>query len=401
MNDLAGELIMLGGLLLLALFAEAAGRHTRLPRISMLILLGFLLGPAALGLIDPREAASFDFIAVLALSMVGFLFGGKLSIKLLRRVGKLILWLSLSEVLVTFLVLAVGLTLLGVPTELALLLGAIGTATDPAATLEAIRESKRQDTFTEVLTGIVAVDDAWGLIVFSLVVVALQIMAAAGAPGAIDAAFLAHALVELLGAILLGFLLGMPMALVSGRIRKGEPTLMEALGMVLVCAGLAQLLQLPHLLACVTLGATVVNAAKHHTRPFHAVEEIEWPFLALFFLFSGAYLTFDSLRSVGGVLLAYLVLRLLGRILGGWLGGLPRPVDASLARWMGVAMLPQAGVAMAMAFLASERYPQYAATLLPAVIAATVVFELLGPIMSRFALARAVQQRAGPADAAP
>lgn len=388
-NDLPLELITLGGLMLLALLAEALGRHTRLPRISLLILLGFLLGPSVAGVLDPRSARSFEFVSVLALSMVGFLVGGKLSADVLRRLGKVILWVSLWEALVTYAVVALGLALLGVALEPALLLAAIATATDPAATFEAIREMRRRNAFADVLAGVVAVDDAWGLILFSLTVLALRAVNAeeAGTP-AVE--ILGETAVELFGAVMLGGALGLPMALLSGRIRRGEPTLLEALGMVLLCAGLAQWLHLSHLLACVALGATVVNRARHHRRPFHAVEEIEWPFLALFFIFCGAYMTVDALTGVGGLLLAYLTMRVAGRLLGGALAALPAWVDSGLSRWMGLALLPQAGVALAMAFVAVELYPGLEGQLLPVVIAATVLFELVGPLVSRAVLARSV-----------
>ena len=157
--------------------------------------------------------------------------------------------------------------------------------------------------------------------------------------------------------------------------------------MVLLCAGLAQWLGVSHLLAAVALGVTVANLARHHQRPFHAVEEIEWPFLALFFLYCGAYLTREAFAGVGLMLLAYLLLRVAGRCLGGWLAGMPTRVDSRVARWMGLAMLPQAGVAMAMAFVGVEIYPRLEDSLLPVVIIATVLFELLGPLVSRRVLA--------------
>ena len=95
MNSVATSLISMGGLLLLALVLETFGRRTRLPRISLLVMLGFLLGPSSLEIIEPTANGGFEFVATLALSMVGFLVGGKLSFRLLHRVAKLVLWLWL------------------------------------------------------------------------------------------------------------------------------------------------------------------------------------------------------------------------------------------------------------------------------------------------------------------
>jgi NhaP-type Na+/H+ or K+/H+ antiporter len=263
--------------MLLALLLEAFGRHTRLPRISLLVLLGFILGPAALGLIDTKAHEGFNFVALLALSMVGFLVGGKLSLRLLHRVAKLVIWLSLWEVVITFSVVAAGLLLFSQPLELALLLAAIATATDPAATLDAIRASRTSNRFSDTLTGIVAIDDAWCLILFSLVMVVLQ-----GVGGSeVNAMYMVKGFGELTGSILLGVLLGLPMALLSGRVRRGEPTLLEALGMVMLCGGIAVWLELSYLLACVSLGATVVNTANTTNGPSTQSKKLNgrfWPY---------------------------------------------------------------------------------------------------------------------------
>lgn len=384
MFGVTNELIVLGALLLVALAGEALGRHTRVPRISLLVFIGFLLGPAVFSFIDPRQSPSFDFVAILALSMVGFLVGGKLSAKVFRKSGGPIIRVSIIQALVTFAVVALGLLALSFPFEIALLLGAIATATDPAATLDAIRQSAVKSRFCDVLTGVVAIDDAWGLIMFSVAVMIIQVSTTTS----LDNGVLLHIGRELFGAVLLGVFLGLPMAFISGRIRKGQPTLMEAIGMVMLCAGLAQWLSLSHLLACVVMGITVTNLARHHTRPFHAVEEIEWPFLAIFFIFSGAYLTLDALDFVAVLLLSYMALRVSGRLLAGVLIGWTGRSDDAVYRWMGAAMLPQAGVAMAMSFQAVSLYPQLLQTLLPMVIAATVFFELVGPIVTRMVLLR-------------
>ena len=382
MDSIATQLIAVGGLLLLALALEAFGRHTRLPRISLLVLLGFVLGPSVLAVMEPGNQPGLDTISILALSMVGFLVGGKLSVRMLQRVGHLVLWFSLWEVAVTFAVVAGGLLLLSQPLELALLLAAIATATDPAATLDAIRESGRSNRFSETLTGIVAIDDAWCLILFSLVLVVLQ----AASNSHIELSFLFHGMAELAGSIALGVVLGLPFAFVSGRIRRGEPTLLEALGMVMICGGLANWLGLSYLLACVCLGVTVVNLARHHSRPFHAIEEIEWPFLALFFIYAGSWLTLDALKQGGLLCLAYFLLRLVGRVSGGLVAGLPRWVDSREALWTGGAMLPQGGVAMALAFVAAGIYPHHATQLGAVVVSAVFFYELLGPLATRISL---------------
>ena len=139
------------------------------------------------------------------------------------------------------------------------------------------------------------------------------------------------------------------------------------------------------------MGAVVANLARHHERPFHAIEDIEWPFLVLFFVLAGASLSMDSLRQSGLLGVAYLLLRTVGRVAGGYLGGWVCRTPAAVRNWTGLALLPQAGVALGMTLVAAEQFPEVGDWLLPTVVGTTVVFELIGPIMTRLALVRTGQ----------
>jgi len=198
---------------------------------------------------------------------------------------------------------------------------------------------------------------------------------------------LAHAGLDIGGAVFIGIAIGIPMAYLTGRVRAGEPTGAEALGMVFLCAGIAMWFNVSYLLASMVLGAWVVNFAKHHQRPFSSVEGLEWPFLILFFVLSGASLNLTMLFEVGLVGVAYIALRILGRCVGGmpgrfWLRG------ARFGSLTGIALLPQAGVALGMALVAGDRFPEFRDVLITVVIAATVVFELFGPLLARYLLKR-------------
>jgi len=173
------------------------------------------------------------------------------------------------------------------------------------------------------------------------------------------------------------------MAYITGRIRPGEPTQAEALGLILLGAGLGVWAGVSYILTAMMMGAVVANVAKHHERAFHTIEGIEWPFMILFFLLAGAALQVEALQQVGLMGAGYILLRVTGRVigtrLGGWLGG----AEASTRHWMGLALLPQAGVAIGMALLASQHFPDLKDIILPMALGSTVIFELLGPIVSR------------------
>ena len=376
---MSGLLITLGVLFLLGLVADQLGRATRLPRISMLLLLGLGAGGAGFDLIGPAATAWFDQISVVALTMVAFLLGGSLTPKTLAQHGRAIFTISVAVALATLVFVAAGLTMAGMPLGLALLLGAIATATDPAAVTDVIEQSKTDNGFTKTLKGIVAIDDAWGLVIFSVVVVLVQ-------PAADWVSVFSGSLYELGGAIVLGCAIGAPAAYLTGRLKPGEPQQAEAIGIVFLTAGLALWAEVSFLMAGITVGTVIANFAKHHDRAFHEIENIKWPFMILFFLLAGASLEVEVLLSIGWMGVLFVVLRILARAIGGYLGARPGGAPQNRAKWYGPALLPQAGVAVGMALVAGEEFPQWAPTIMAFTIASTVVFELLGPPATLWAI---------------
>ena len=382
MNDshqIAEILITFGGLFLIGLLADLIGRHTLLPRVTVLLLAGFMIGPSMFDWLPPFTEEWFPVLTDVALAMIGFLLGQKLTLKTLRTMGRPVLTMSIGEVVLTSLLVFSVLSLFGVPVIVALLLAGIAPATDPAATVDVVREYSAKGKFTDTLLGIVAIDDVWGLFIFSILLAIAQALSGQNVAGEV----LASAAWEIGGALLLGLLLGIPMAYITGRIRPGEPTQAEALGLILLGAGLGVWAGVSYILTAMMMGAVVANVAKHHERAFHTIEGIEWPFMILFFLLAGAALQVEALQQVGLMGAGYILLRVTGRVigtrLGGWLGG----AEASTRHWMGLALLPQAGVAIGMALLASQHFPDLKDIILPMALGSTVIFELLGPIVSR------------------
>ena len=148
-------------------------------------------------------------------------------------------------------------------------------------------------------------------------------------------------------------------------------------------------LEVSYLLAAVVMGTMVANLASHHERPFREIEGVEWPFLVVFFLLAGATLEPSALIAVGWIGVGYVLLRTLGKLGGAWLGVRLVGESRSRARWLGIALLPQAGVALGLALLAEQQLPGTGADILAIVVGATVVFELVGPVGTRLALERA------------
>ncbi len=384
MANLTDFFVLIGAILLLSLATDYLGQKTRLPRVTLLLLFGFLIGPSGLHFLTDFHQAWFPLATDIALLMIGFVLGSQLSRRNLQKLGRMIFSISLVESSLTAIIVLLGLLLLGTKPEIAFILAGIATATAPAATSAVVNEMKARGAFTQTLLGIVAIVDAWGLIIFSLMLIAAGIFAGdtAATPQLLVGAW------EIVGAVLVGVGLGIPAAFLTGRIRSGEPTLVEAIGLVFLCGGVSIALGVSLFLTVMVLGATVANLAKHHKRPFHAIEHIEWPFMILFFVLAGASLHLDALFQMGIVGLAYIVFRCMGKLSGAWLGAVISNAPDTIRNWIGIALMPQAGVALGMALIASQRFPESGAFVMSVVISAVVVFELFGPILTRMALLR-------------
>lgn len=352
--------------------------------MTLFLFIGLAAGGAGFDLIPASLQAWYDMLSVIALTMVAFLLGGALHRDDLRQHGSAIILISLVIVAGTLIVLSAGLVMLGLPLGLALVMAAIATATAPAATNDVITQSGVNNGFTQTLRGIVAIDDVWGLLGFSVVLVLVAQM-----EGQPDLAALTHAAWEIGGALALGLSIGGPAALLTGRLRDGEPLQIEALSLVFLTAGLSLWLGVSFLLTGMVVGAVIVNLAAHHTKAFNEIAHIQWPFVVLFFILAGAALDVGVAMTLGGVGAGFVIMRALARVIGGWLGATLAREPRQLALWYGMALLPQAGVAIGMALIAAQRFPQWGAQIIALTIGTTVVFEILGPIATLYAIKRA------------
>lgn len=384
MQTSAQFLITLGGILLLGLVTSTLGRRSLLPRVTLLLLFGILIGKGMLDLIPSLFYERFEIIADMALLMVGFLLGGKLSLASLKQSAGKVLWISIIAALVSTIIVSLGLIWVGVPTAIAILLGCIASATDPAAVLDVTIETDEKNPFKDLLLSIVALDDIWALVLFAIGMALVTSFHG----HAEDASSLLMATREIGGAVILGTSLGLPAAYLTGRVKPGQPILTEALGIVFVCGGLALWFDVSFLIASMVLGAVIANIAKHHEYPFHSIEGVEWSFMLVFFVMAGASLELGAMREIGLIGLIYILCRSMGKIIGARIGGQLSKADTATKNWMGVALLPQAGVAIGMALVASNTFPEYRSVLLPLAISSTVFFEIFGPVFTRLSLKR-------------
>jgi len=377
-------LLSLGGILLSGLAISALGQRTILPRVTLLLILGVVIGKEMLDIIPVIFSDQFEIIATMALLMVGFLLGGKLNIDFLSKSMGSLLWISISSAVITTMIVSLGLIWSGVSKEIAIILGCIASATAPAAVLDVVTESNYKGPFRDLLLSIVALDDAWALMIFGVGIALVSSLNGYG----VDNSSVLMVVKDIGGAIILGLLIGFPAAYLTGRLKPGQPILSEALGIVFICGGLAIWLEVSFLIASIVLGAVVTNFAKHHEYPFHAIEGIDWPFMVTFFVLAGASLELKQIGAIGLIGVVYIICRIIGKLLGARIGSQCCNANQQTKNWMGVALLPQAGVAIGMALVASNYFPEYRQILLSVVISSTIFFEIIGPVFTRLALQR-------------
>jgi len=194
-TEISTILITFGGLFLVGLVADLIGRHSPIPRVSLLIVVGVLIGPSALDWLPEFTSDWFLVLTNIALAMIGFTLGQSLTKQKLTSMGRPILGISLGVMLMTSVVVFLGLLAVGVSIELAIILAGIAPAIAPAPIVDVTQELNADGPYTNTLLGIVAVDDAWGLFLFSFLLVAASILAGNG--GGVDSFYVG--LWEILG----------------------------------------------------------------------------------------------------------------------------------------------------------------------------------------------------------
>jgi len=374
--DQGSILFLIGGVLLLALAAQGLGNRLHVPRGTLLVLAGVLAGPMMLNLPFRVSDEQLALITTITLSMVGFLLGERLFLRDLRK-GQQALIIGSVATLVTAALVFMTVWWLSGSLAAALVLAAISPATAPVATLDVLHEAGARGPLTRTVSQIVAVDDVWSAVLFAICLVLAEMLL--GRDSGWSA--MLFALQEVLGALVLGAALGLPMAWLTGRLRRGEPTLIEATGFVFVAAGLAVWLEFSPLLTCMAMGMVVANAARHHVRPFRSIEGMADPFLFMFFFLAGFKLDWGLMMAIGWLGMGYILARAAGRILGGYLGGLIAHAPPSLRRRIGPSLMPQAGIGVGLAMVTVDRLPELG-FILPVVVGSVIAFELIGPSLT-------------------
>ena len=380
----------LGVILLAGLGSAKFIRRFGVPAVTSYLLLGILIGPC-LHLVSQGLLRSSSLISNIALSFIAFSLGQNFLLERFKRIGRGVLFISIGGALGPWLLVTLGVWLLtGQSLAIALVFGSIATATAPAATVMVTKEYRARGKFTDTLLGIVAIDDAWGIIlfVFSLAI-AKGIIGVRGLWGNFILSAAGHALIEILGALFLGAVLGWLLWRFSRLAGNPSEFLIYTLGFILLNTGVAAHLGLSVLLANMSLGATVVNVDRASFRFFDAVRNVDSPLYVLFFVLAGANLEIGLLKSLGLLGLVYVLTRVAGKLSGAFAGAHLAHAEDKMKKYMGLALIPQAGVALGLALIAKLTFPEMGSTIFSTIVATTIIYELIGPLFTKFALKKA------------
>ncbi|OGX18576.1 MAG: hypothetical protein A3K83_00325 [Omnitrophica WOR_2 bacterium RBG_13_44_8b] len=385
MNTILG----LGFILLTGLFSSRLIHKIRFPAVTAYLLLGILIGPSILNLTSPELINSSGFISNIVLGFIAFGLGQSFTREFFRNIGRPVLWISILEAVLPWVLVTLSFFfILKQPFYVALLFGAIASATAPAATVMVVREYKAKGRFTDMLLGVVAIDDAWCLIIFALSL-AFSKAVAFHSSNTFIFKVLFHSLIEIVGALMLGGLIACFATLFSKFIRNQTELLIYTLGFVLLTTGLAILLHLSVLLANMFLGTVLININKSDLEFFDVLKVIDSPLYLLFFVLAGVNLEIGLLKGIGITGIIYIFFRTMGKTVGSVWGGYIVKVEERIRKYLGLGLLPQAGVALGCALIAKNDFPEIGGMIFSTIVATTVIYELIGPLCTKFALQKA------------
>ncbi len=367
-------------------------KKLKLPKVTAYILAGVLLGPFCLNLVPGEIIQGMDFIADIALAFIAFSTGEFFRLETLKRNGaKVVVVTLLESCMASLLIFLMTYFILGIDFTFSLVLSALAAATAPASTLMTIRQTGAKGDFVDTLLQVVALDDVVGLVAYSI---AISITLAVNS-GAFHAGSMLKPLLVNIGVFLLGGVFGVGMKLLMPKKRSTDNRLIISVATLFAFCGVCALLDVSPLLGCMSMGTVYINITGDD-KIFKQLNYFSPPILLLFFVRSGLNFQLDALgassTSIGGVPLAvigglYFIVRIVGKYIGAFVGCLTVGKKKEVRNYLGLALIPQAGVAIGLAALGARTLGgEMGESLETVILASSVLYELIGPACAKLAL---------------
>lgn len=362
-------------------------KFIKLPNVTGYLIAGLLIGPHIFNLLPTDIVEQLSIISEMALAFIAFSIGSEFELSYLKKSGLTTIVIALFEALLASVLVTGVLILFGFDIKISLLLGAIAAATAPAATIMVVRQYKSKGPVTDTLLSVVALDDAVALMAYGFAMALVNSMLNSGRSSAFLTAV--SPLIEIIGSVVIGFILGALFNVPLSFFRKISNRLIITCGFVFLANAIATFAGLSSLLLCMSMGAALINTSSSGKEIFQISDSITPPIFLMFFVVSGAELDISIIPEIGVIGIIYLTVRVIGKVAGASIGAYIMKAPKVVIKNIGFALIPQAGVAIGLSLLASNTLPEYGKTIRAVILCATMIYELVGPAVTKISLKKA------------
>lgn len=377
-------LIYLSVTLFFCLLSGKIVKQIKLPNVTGYLIIGLIAGPSCLNIVSSGMVNSFQIISKLALGFIAFSIGTEFKFSYIKKLGSAPVVIAIFESIGAVVFVSAAMILLGQPVQLALVMGAIAAATDPAATILVAKQYKAKGPVINTLIPVVAIDDATALMSYGICVAIAKVYTT----GHISVATLLNPVREIFGSLVFGIVLGMIFTVLIHFFTGRGNRLAITIAMVSLAVSVSDIIELSPLLTCMAMSVTVVNTSHNCKVVFEQMDRMTPPIFMMFFFMSGAGLDIGILPTIGVIGVAYIVFRVIGKIGGAAFGAKLSKADKNVQKYLGIGLIPQAGVAIGLATMSGAVVPQYSSIITAIVLCGTVIYELVGPICTKIMLTR-------------
>jgi len=391
-------LFAIGIVLIVGYILGKVADKLKLPVVTGYIIAGILLGESIGNVIELKMVHALRPITEIALGLIAIAIGGEFSRSKLKSIGKGIIILTLFQIGLTFVLVSGALMLIGFKYEFSLLLGAIATATAPAATVAIVQSLRARGKFIDYLYGLVALDDAGSVIIFGLVFAFIGItLPNISGIKSNPMIMILTALGEIFLSIIIGIVVGFILHKATHKKQNKSEIMIIALGIIFIVISLAHPLHISPLITNIVIGITLVNLSHKNQRISRILEGLTPPIYAAFFAIAGTELQLGIFTQPGILIIGviFVVARMIGKYFGVYLGALTVHSDAVTKKYLGICMFPQAGVAIGLVLMiqaspiianSSPEMQHLAINMVNIVIFSVFINELVGPVLSKWAI---------------
>jgi Kef-type K+ transport system membrane component KefB len=370
----------------------------RLTAIVGYIIAGMILAPALhLFSDDVLPASIIETIVNLTLGLVGFIIGVSFTKGFLRRYGKMAIIIAFIQSTITFALVSLGVYVITKNLSLSLILGVIGLATAPAGTVAAIHEYRGRGKLSRMTIAVVGIDDAIAILYFVFILAITKVIL--GGELSVQE-IVGLPLVEIGGAIIIGLVFGGILSSLGRLVRHREDIFVVTISFLFICIALCEIIHASSILACMIMGLVFINIKPRTGRLVHTtIESVLPPIYVLFFAIAGLelYMQSGTIIQIGiigtfGAIIIYIIYRIMGKLIGASVAGKYADAPEKIQRYLGFALLSQAGVAIGLAILVSNELSHLdggaflGAMVITIVTISTIFFEILGPLGVKYAL---------------